>query len=733
MDRLDPSVVRTDRLNRLGHTVLGFSHTDSRLTQFRTMIGIFFGAVVVVLPLDLTIQARLYVASVAALYVPLSGFLIYRRFGGHSADFANSLSDILVTGACCLLIPDAFAVAAVAITAIVVVAIPVQRRSLLAVLAVVGVGVAGSLAFLDGAADWFVIPLVMSLLFPAFDLYFRDRRKMWEVSAERYQALIQASEVFFWEVDVETRTFVTVVGNCEELLGYQPSELVGMRWTDFVATKDVAEVARLDYGAGRRQVTTTVIGRDGLTRVFRHSVERDSRSGLVHGVSADISELAEATELIRHQAERDHLTGLSNRMVLLRQLDRTLAGSTGGVGSILLLLDLNRFKEVNDTFGHPAGDRLLQALAARLVEELSDASVVARLGGDEFAVLANGVSERGAAADLARRIHRIFQRKIDIDGVSLVVTPSIGIVLLPEQAKTTEEAIRCADIAMYESKRSDRTFVIYHEDPGRLTFDRLLLGAEVGSALDDESFAVWFHGRFDLETGALVGVEGEPRWHHAEQGILKPTHFVELLELAGELVRYGRFVLTSAVRAAQRLEQVGLPVRMSVPLPAGCLLADDWLPYALDVLRGHDIHPSRFTLRLTDIAALGSHTDQVRVLRQIVDHGLGVAAEELAAPCSSPTMVRELPITEVKLGPKFVAELNDHSDNLLFARALIELSKLLDRTVVADGVADQATLSVLRSLGCHVAQGPLLAKPMAEDELIEFVQDRSERWTQPAP
>ena len=733
MDGPSPSVVRTDRISRLGHTAYGPDRQDSKILRYRTLVGIVFAVVILVVPIDLDPAARFYISAIAGLYIPTSALLIHRAVEGDRADLASSVSDIIATGVCCAAIPASSPVGAIAITATVVVAIPVHPRRLVGVLSGVGLIVAGVLAYNDQATqNWFLQPLVMAMLFPAFDLYLRDRRRQWDVSAQRYEALIHASEVFFWEIDIQSGAFVTAVGNCEGLLGYSPSELVGRRWTDFVVTKDVAAVAGLDIVEGRQSVTSTVVCRDGGTRVFRHTVEARPGARLVHGVSADISELAEATEVIRHQAERDHLTGLSNRMVLLQELDRVFTRLEGDSQAALLMLDLNRFKEVNDTLGHPAGDQLLRVLAARLEEELPEAAVIARLGGDEFAVLIEGDADRPAAVDVARRIHRAFQRKIDIEGVSLVASASIGIALLPEHASNTDDAIRCADMAMYESKRSDRTFIVYHEDPGQLTLDRLLLGSQIGAALDNGEFETWFHPCFELESGKLVGVETEPKWHHPKQGTLESVHFVELLELAGELGAFGRFVVSAAARMGQQLERVGLAADLAIVVPAGCLLAEDWLATSLETLDEHDIPRSRCTLRLTDISVLGDRVDQVRWLKQVAEAGLGVAAEELAAPCASPANMRDLPITEVKLEAGFITEINEQSQNLLFARTLIELGKLLGRTVVADGVADESTADVLRSLGCHRAQGPHLARAMVGGELLDFVEahlGRSRRIT----
>ncbi len=731
MDGPGPTVVRADRFNRLGHTAVRPGGGGPKLLYYRVLMAAIFSVTLVALPLDISSGARAYVVAVVGLYVPWFGVVVHRRFDGDRADFATSLSDIVVSGLCCVVIPGSSSLAAIAITAVVVVAIPVQPRRLVAVLAITGVLVGGALAYRWAETDdWYLQPLVMAGLFPAFDLYLRDRRRQWDESAKRYEALIHASEVFFWEIDVATKRFVTAVGNCKGLLGYEPTDLVGRRWTDFLTSDDIAEVAKIDHRLGRRSVTTAVTCRNGQSRIFRHTVDREPGSPIVFGVSADISELAEATEVIRIQAERDHLTGLSNRMVLLRQLDRVVAQSDASNRSALFILDLNRFKEVNDTLGHPAGDRLLQELAERLEVELSDAAVVARLGGDEFAVLIDGLDTdtgRVAAVEVAGRIHVAFQRPVDIDGVGLVVTPSIGIALIPEHGTTVEDVIRCADVAMYESKRSGRSFVIYHEDPGQLTLDRLLLGTQISRALDRGEFDIWYHLRMDLRSGDIVGVEAEPRWCHPDQGVLASSHYVELLDLAGELTRYGGLVVTGAVGVIDQLDRAGLTAHMALAVPAGCLLTGDWMEATMATLEHHGVDASRFTIRLTDIASLGDRIDQVRLIRQLADAGFGVAAEELAAPSGSPSAMRELPITEVKLDADFVAEMGDHSQNLLVARALIELGQLFGRTVVADGVTDQATVDRIRSLGCHLAQGSHVARPMAERELIADVRSRLDR------
>ncbi|MEZ5247013.1 MAG: EAL domain-containing protein [Acidimicrobiales bacterium] len=420
----------------------------------------------------------------------------------------------------------------------------------------------------------------------------------------------------------------------------------------------------------------------------------------------DVTDRRRATELIRHQAFHDHLTGLPNRSLLFDRLTQALAVlQRDGTSVGLLLLDLNQFKEINDTLGHGHGDELLTTIGSRLSNLMREVDTVARLGGDEFAVVIGGATE----ADLFEVAHRVadaVKQPVRLGGIGVEVTASIGGVIAPTHGTDAEVLLQRADIAMYDSKRSGVPYRLYARDDDRHSLDRLTLMGELRHLLDG-GLRVWFQPKVDLRTGTVREMEALARWEHPRLGLLGPNQFIELCEVSGLVGDLTFAVLDHALETIR--DWPGQRVAVNVPVRN---LYDRNLPQAVaDRLESAGVAAERLILEITEREIMEDHRAIVDVLEAFHEQGVRISIDDFGTGFSSLTHLRKLPIHEIKIDQSFVSGMLDRENDYIIARSIIDLAHNLGHRVVAEGVEDTATLELLRSLGCDFAQGFLFARP----------------------
>jgi len=420
----------------------------------------------------------------------------------------------------------------------------------------------------------------------------------------------------------------------------------------------------------------------------------------------DVTDRRHAIELIRHQAFHDPLTALPNRTLLFDRLSQALAAIARDGSSVgLLLFDLNQFKEINDTLGHAHGDQLLNTIATRLALMVRPQDTVARLGGDEFAMVIGGatIDQMG---DIARRAGEEVRRTIEVGGIGVEVTASIGGAVAPMHGDDPHVLLQRADVAMYEAKRSGMQYNLYTPANDRHSVDRLTLMGELSGLLGDE-LRVWYQPKVDLRTGQMFGLEALARWEHPRMGLLGPGQFIELCELSGMISQLTFRVLDISVEMMAGWP--GQKVAVNVPVRN---LYDRTLPEMVaQKLSDAGVEPSRLTLEITESEIMEDHRTIIEVLEEIHDLGVGVSIDDFGTGFSSLTHLRKLPIQEIKIDQSFVSGMLDNENDYMIARSIIDLSHNLGHRVVAEGIEDTATLTLLRELGCDIGQGYLFARP----------------------
>jgi diguanylate cyclase (GGDEF)-like protein len=421
-----------------------------------------------------------------------------------------------------------------------------------------------------------------------------------------------------------------------------------------------------------------------------------------------------------HQARHDTLTGLANRARLLERMEDVVGPGRGPAPVALLLLDLDRFKEVNDTLGHHVGDLLLQEVAARLTGALpGDGDTVARLGGDEFAVLLSRAGSGDDAMLVARRLHDALSRPATLDGNLVAVGGSIGVAVQPADGHTAADLLQQADIAMYKAKRGRLGIARFEAGDNDALGLHLMLVDELRAAIGSGRLTVHYQPKL-TPAGEIRGVEALVRWNHRVRGLLGPRDFVPLAESGGliEALTDEVLRLTLSDQKRWRLDGVDLPV--SVNMAAHNLMSVDIVERVADMLERYGTLPGFLTLEITESAVLADPRHAVDVLKNLRALGVLVAIDDFGVGYSSMAHLLMLPLDELKIDRTFVLALNQSSGEAI-VRATVELGHALGLTVVAEGIEDTATLDMLREVGCDEVQGYHLCPPLSHDELMRWL------------
>lgn len=423
----------------------------------------------------------------------------------------------------------------------------------------------------------------------------------------------------------------------------------------------------------------------------------------------------------RRQAITDELTGLANRRRFNRRLNRAFAAAEP-VG--LLVLDLNRFKALNDGLGHHVGDRLLVDFGQRLVAALPDAQLVARIGGDEFAVVT--ADDRLAVA--AARIEAALEEPFGLDGLELHMGASIGGALAPEHADTPAELLQRADVAMYAAKRGNVGFQLYRPGGAKASREQLALGEDLRRGIAAGELEVYYQPQADIARQRITGVEALVRWRHPERGLLFPDTFIALAEDLGLMRDLTRHVLSAAVGQAARWRGAGFDLSVAVNLGLADLL-DPELPAVVDAaLTRTGLPASRLVLEITEDVAMADEERTLAVLTKLRERGVELALDDFGTGLSSLARLRRLPVQELKIDRSFVMRIDADDEDAAIVRLTIELGHALGIRVVAEGVETEAALDRLAAQRCDTAQGYHFSRPVPAAELTRLLEVLADRF-----
>ncbi|MGZ4399091.1 MAG: putative bifunctional diguanylate cyclase/phosphodiesterase, partial [Gaiellaceae bacterium] len=565
---------------------------------------------------------------------------------------------------------------------------------------------------------------------------FEQRRQRIEMLAQ-FQAIYSRAPIGIATVDSELRLHEPNPALCE-LLGRSLELLEGQPVTGFVAADDRRRARRQlrsllqgsrDFSAGdvrfvhlQGQVTwahlSVSLVRDlgGEPQFAILMIENVTERRLAEEA------VREQAAINEYQALHDILTGLPNRSLFHDRIRHALLTAERERGRVaVLMLDLDRFKEVNDTLGHHAGDLLLQELASRLQRTLRATDTIARLGGDEFGLVLPGQIERSDVVMLLEKIERALEPAMTLAGLPLSIEGSIGVAMYPEDGTDVESLLRLADVAMYSAKEQGRNYAFYDDGLGSSSPVRLMLVGELRQAIEQGQLVLHYQPKARLDGGSVCGVEALVRWAHPERGLVQPDEFIPTAQETGLIKPLTRFVLDRALEQIVAWRERGLTLTVSVNLAARNLIDASFPDEVASLLEKWQLEPGSLELEITESAVLDDPFRTRVVLERLHAMGIRLSIDDFGTGYSSLVYLKELPVSEIKIDRSFVLNMHRSGDDRVIVQSTIDLGRNLGLDVVAEGVETQTAWDHLRTMGCQIAQGYFFGRPMPADALFEWM------------
>ena len=563
---------------------------------------------------------------------------------------------------------------------------------------------------------------------------FIERRRAEEElrqSGERIRAILDNVADGIVTVD-ERLTIRSYNPAAERLFGYAADEVIGKEFVRLIAEEHRAEIKpqlRAYLRPHKREIEvgsheTSGVRKDGTTFPLEFNVGRVGLQRLVIGSLRDVSERKAETEALQYRALHDPLTGLPNRTFLRERLEETIrAGEREMKPCTVLLLDLDGFKSVNDSLGHPAGDRVLQQVGQRVRSVLRKADTVARYGGDEFAIVPWGATDVPRAVLIAEKILHAMDKRFAIDDQPVTITASIGIAVFPEHAEDAEALMRRADVAMYAAKRARSGFSVYSADQeGGENGDRVPLIGKLRYAIDQFELLLHYQPIVSAVDGRPSKVEALVRWGHPSHGLLPPDDFIPSAEQTNLIQPLTAWVLNEAIGQVHAWAKAGIDIGVSVNLSARNLLDDEFPETVAQLLRTWQVPPEKLSLEITERTIIATEAEET--LKRLHAIGVEISVDDFGTGYSSLTYLKRLPVREIKIDKSFVIDMATNWDGAAIVRSTIDLGHNLGLRVVAEGVEDERAEDLLRQYGCDFIQGFYVSRPAAPAPLGPWLRSR---------
>jgi diguanylate cyclase (GGDEF)-like protein/PAS domain S-box-containing protein len=516
----------------------------------------------------------------------------------------------------------------------------------------------------------------------------------------------------------------------QELLGYSPAELIGKPLTGFIdeAHRNAFDPSH-EAPEARETVLRTATGQTIPVSMASSAISSEDPQfqGSIY-VARNITERKRAERRIRYLARYDTLTKMPNRMQFQHLLQQAIARARRNQRSLALLyLDLDRFKEVNDTFGHAAGDRTLEILSERLTRNLSKDAVIGRLAGDEFAMFIDDLpmdtDNRAALQALARTLLDEISRTFYVNQQEVYLTASAGVAICPFDAENVIDLIRNADAAMYHSKQNGgNSCAFYVPEMNAAAVERLMLKSKLRRALERDELVIFYQSKVDLRSGRVVGAEALLRWRLPGHGDISPSQFIPLAEETSLIYDIGEWVLNRVCADYREWQKsVPEPGRIAINLSLRQLKQSSFISRCRGIFRKNEVSPTCFELEVTETTLMTDPKRTIGLLNELYAMGLNLAIDDFGTGYSSLSALQQFPIGTLKIDQSFVRDVAVDSNDAAIVRTIIDMGKSLELEVIAEGVEDSEQLQFLRSHGCYFAQGRLFGEPMEADKLLALL------------
>jgi diguanylate cyclase (GGDEF)-like protein/PAS domain S-box-containing protein len=566
-----------------------------------------------------------------------------------------------------------------------------------------------------------------------------DARRAQAQAIARFRTLFEGASLGILRLDAEG-VAVEVNPALEEMLGASADELIGSSFSAHLIPEHRQSVDALlaETAAGTRDSFVlearcrTKSGGSLWAHLRAVAEPHEDGPPRVVAMIENITERKRAEqELIRqsqlneHQALHDPLTGLPNRLLFGERIGQAIRHAERNHTKLaVVLMDLDRFKEVNDSLGHSAGDHLLTKVGERMRDAVRASDTVARLGGDEFGLLLPELSDGEGAVPVITRIRAALERPVYVHSLPLAVEASIGIAIYPDHGTDAQSLIQKADVAMYDSKRDNASHTFYDEGSHEYDVTRLTLVAELRRAIAGRELLLHYQPKAALESGEVRSVEALLRWRHPERGMVFPDSFIPIAQETGLIGPLTLYVIEEALRQGRQWRDQGIDLSIAVNLSTRNLLDRDFPTQVATLLKRWGMGPEWLELEVTESSMLANPTRAKAVLGELSELGLRLSIDDFGTGYSSLSYLRQLPVDEIKIDRSFVMGMAEQAGDAVIVRSTVDLGRNLGLEVVAEGVETLDLWNTLRELGCNTAQGYFLSKPVSAEQLTSWLKAR---------
>ena len=430
-------------------------------------------------------------------------------------------------------------------------------------------------------------------------------------------------------------------------------------------------------------------------------------------------------EELEYHALHDNLTGLSNRKLLTDRLEQAIHNAQQERSSFaILVMDLDRFKEVNDTLGHEVGDKLLQLVAKRLVNLLREVDVIVRLGGDEFAVLLT-TAHKEQAEIIARKITKDFQRVFTVNDTPLYIGVSIGISVYPEHGMTSQILLQRADVAMYVAKRDKSDYAVYNPQHDEYSVGKLSLISDLRKAIDNNQLFMEYQPIIDIHSGNVISAEALIRCNHNDRGTVYPDEIIPIAEQTGLINPITYWIIDSTAKYSNILKDAGINIKIAINLSVYNLQENFFIENIMRIFQENNVAPSNFIMEITESVMMTNPKKSIDILNQLDELGIEIAVDDFGTGYSSLAYLKQLPLSKLKIDKSFIMDMMEDDNDAMIVRSTIDLAHNLGMKVIAEGIEEKEMLDLLDILGCELGQGYFISRPKTEDDFKEWVLDNS--------
>jgi diguanylate cyclase (GGDEF)-like protein/PAS domain S-box-containing protein len=562
-------------------------------------------------------------------------------------------------------------------------------------------------------------------------------------SEARYRLLLESVTDYVYTVQIENgHPVATSHGpGCFAITGYTPEEYSAnpFLWYLMVHEEDRQAVkAQAEAILSRKSaypLEHRIIHKDGRVLWIRNTpvphIDQQGHLVAYDGLVSDITDRKQAEEKLIHDAFHDALTGLPNRALFMDRLQRAITTFRRRIGTpyyAVLFCDIDRFKVINDSLGHPIGDQLLRIVGRKLIDCVRPGDTVARLGGDEFAVLLENIGDLSHAKDVTERVKRVFSTPITVRGNDIFTSLSIGIAIGTERYERPEQALRDADIAMYEAKsRGNASYEVFDAKMHANILDRMQLETDLRGAVDRKEFILYYQPIIDLKAQRVTGFEALVRWNHPKRGLIYPLEFIPLAEETGLINHIGDWILHEACRELKRLQvqnPLEPPLTMSVNISIKQFAQQDLAGKVSGFLSETEVDPHTLALEITESMIMANVDAAAETMNRLREMGIKLHIDDFGTGHSSLSYLHRFPVNALKIDRSFIGKLTAEGANTEIITSIISLAKSLHVDVIAEGVEMYHQLSNIKELNCGYCQGFLIARPMAEDEVDAWIHEQ---------